>query len=79
MRAAEKGSPEIVSLLLAAGANVKLTNEFGSDAMMSARNGLINAGNWAYYGKKSEEVKAGFLKVREMLLKAGATESEIQQ
>lgn len=78
MRAAEKGSPEIVSMLLAAGANVQLTTESGSDAMMSARNGLINAGNWAYYGQRREEVEAGFQKVREMLMKAGATESEIQ-
>ena len=78
MRAAEKGSPEIVSMLLAAGASVQLTTDSGLDAMMFSRNGLIDAGNWAYYGKKREEVEARFQKVREILVKAGATESEIQ-
>lgn len=72
MRAAEAGRPEVVSTLLEAGASVRGTNQFGYDVMKCLDNGLTSQSNFVW-GKKREEVEARFEKVREMLMKAGAT------
>jgi hypothetical protein len=72
MRAAEAGRPEVVSTLLEAGASVRATNQFGKDVMECLGDGLASQSNLAW-GKKRDEIEARFQKVREMLVKAGAT------